>query len=141
MKILHCVYENILNNYPIPPPEQGGILGMKNGIVCEYYHDNSCSISDKAVYEPDVDCLNRTIEEWDERGVLFAGIIHSHISGQDSLSSDDKLYIELLFRVMPEWMNELYFPIVLPEQRQVISYVAKKSDETANIQPDEVYII
>lgn len=141
MKLLQNVYLKMLNSYPIPPPEQGGIIGIKNSIVCEYYHDNSKNATDRAVYEPDINALNQRIEKWDKYGIQFAGIVHSHLLGQNTLSFGDKEYIKTLFNALPEWINELYFPIVIPESRQVISFNAKRKDENVIVQQDEIHII
>ena len=139
MKILKSVYLKILGSYPVPPPEQGGILGIKNGIVCEYYHDGSCNIADRAVYEPDVDTLNRKIEEWDAQGISFGGIVHSHLSGQNTLSAEDKKYIELLLGTLNG--QTLYFPIVIPSAEQVISYVAERKSGDIIIRQDEIHMV
>lgn len=141
MKITQSIYEKILNKYPIPPPEQGGILGIRNGVVCKYYHDITCTITESSVYELDVDSLNEKIEEWERKGIEFAGIIHSHMLGQDTLSSGDKAYIKTLFNNLPEWIKELYFPIVIPKTKQVVSYIAKRYNENVIIQQDEIHII
>ena len=39
MKILSKVYNDILQNTPNLPTETGGLIGMENGIVSEYYKD------------------------------------------------------------------------------------------------------
>ena len=141
MNINKNVYEEVKNAYSIPPPEHGGILGVKNGIIYKYYHDGSSNATDRATYEPDVNLLNQKIEEWSEFGIQFAGIVHSHLLGQNTLSSGDKEYIKTLFNALPGWINELYFPIIIPEAKQVISFVAKRKDENVIVQQDEIHII
>ena len=141
MKLLQNIYLKILNSYPIPPPEQGGIMGVKNSIICEYFHDNSKNTTDRAVYEPDINAINQRIEEWDKNGIQFVGIVHSHLLGQNTLSSGDKEYIKMLFNYLPECIKELYFPIIIPQAKQVISFVAKRSEKDVIIQQDEIHII
>lgn len=141
MKLLQNVYLEMLNSYPIPPPEQGGIIGMKNNVVCEYYHDNSKNPTDRAVYEPDIYALNKKIEEWNKNGIQFAGIIHSHLLEQNTLSSGDKEYIKQIFDKLPKDINKLYFPVIIPESKQVISFVAKRKHKELIIQQDEIRII
>lgn len=141
MKISQNVYLKILNNYPVPPPEQGGILGIKNGTICEYYHDNSSNVTDRAVYEPDVNVLNQVIKDWHEHGIQFAGIIHSHLIGQNTLSSGDEEYIKKLFNNVPECIDELYFPIVIPETKEIVSFLAKRKNTDVIIQSDKIFII
>ncbi len=141
MRIKQFIYERMLKEYPIPPPEQGGILGMKDDLICEYFHDDTCSITERAIYEPNVLVLNQKIEEWDNQGIQFAGIVHSHMAGQYSLSSSDKEYIKALFDELPEKVKKLYFPIIVPEDKLVIAFVAKRSNKDVIIQSDEVHII
>lgn len=141
MKLLQNVYLKMLNSYPIPPPEQGGIMGMKNSIVCEYYHDNSKNATDRAVYVPDIDALNQKIEEWNRNGIQFAGIIHSHLLEQNTLSLGDKEYIKQIFNNLPKVIDKLYFPIVIPDSKQVVSFVAKRKNKDVIIQQDEIHII
>ena len=140
MKILRNIYLEMLNKFPVPPPEQGGILGMKNGVICEYYHDDYSSVTDRAVYEPDVNVLNQIIEEWYENDIQFAGVIHSHLIGQNTLSSGDKDYIKKLFKSMPECIDELYFPIIIPETKNVISFVGKRKTTDVTIKSDIIYL-
>lgn len=141
MKILKNVYDEILKSYVVPPPEQGGILGIKNNTVCEYCHDGNSIITDTAVYVPNVDFLNKKIGEWSECSVEFAGILHSHLSNQVTLSSGDKEYIGLLFDTLPKCTNELYFPIVIPETKEIISFVARRCEKAIVIQSDKIDII
>ena len=141
MKISQNVYLKIMSSYPLPPPEQGGIMGMKNGVICEYFHDNSSDEIHKAVYELDVDVLNRKIQEWSEQNIQFAGIVHSHMLGQNTLSSGDREYIKVLFNNLPEWIDELYFPIVIPESKQVLAFVIQRKEKDVIIQQDEIHII
>lgn len=141
MNIIENIYLKILDSYSVPPPESGGILGIKNGMVCEYYHDNSCRIANKAVYVPNVNILNLKIEEWNKHGIMFSGIIHSHMFGQSKLSSGDIEYIKQIFNNISEGIDELYFPIVIPEAKQVISFVAIRKDKDVIIQQDEIHII
>lgn len=140
MRITKDVYEKIQSKYVMPPPEQGGIIGIKNGVVCEYYHDSFCGFTDKAIYEPAVDILNQKIEEWLENDIQFAGIVHSHVLGQDALSSGDINYIKVLFDNFPEWIDELYFPVIIPEAKQLISFIAKKEKKDVIIHRDEIHI-
>lgn len=141
MKIKREVYEKILNSYPLVPPENGGIIGCKDGIICKYFHDNSSNITDKAVYCPDVDTLNDIIDKWGECGVEFAGIVHSHRTDESSLSINDKEYIRSLFKVLPESMSKIYFPIVLPESKQFVSHLVIKGFDDILYVEDVVRIV
>lgn len=141
MNIKESVYLKILDCYSVPPPESGGILGMKNDVVCQYYHDNSNIEERAAIYVLDVVTLNQKIDEWQKIGVEFAGIIHSHMLGQNTLSLGDIEYIKQTFNNIPECVDELYFPIIIPEDKHVISFVAKRSEKDVIIRQDEIHII
>lgn len=127
MNVTEKVLKKIIDSYPLAPPENGGILGSKAGIICEYFHDK-CSIMDRAVYVPNVEMLNSVIEKWSENGIDFAGIIHSHISDNGSLSYNDKIYICSIFDNLPISVNSLFFPIFLPKTSKIIPYVAVRGN-------------
>lgn len=117
MNIKESIYLKMLDCYSVPPPESGGILGIKNSVVCEYYHDSSSRIGERALYVLDVDTLNLKIDVWQKSGIEFAGIIHSHMLGQNTLSSGDIEYIKQVFNNIPECVDELYFPIIIPKDK------------------------
>lgn len=141
MYITKNVYDEIPESYSLPPPEQGGILGVKNGIVCEYYHDDSVGTTESAVYVPEVAVLNKKIEEWSAEKITFGGIIHSHLLGQSKLSAGDEEYIKQLFELLSPKINLLYFPIIIPETGDFISFVAERGKNGVTIRPDEIHII
>lgn len=124
MKIKTGLKEVILSHYSIVPPEQGGILGMKNGIVCSYIHDITTSKSECAVYRPNNSLLNNCIEKWANEAIDFCGIVHSHPNGQDVLSSGDMEYINKLYDMNPH-LKKAYFPLVLNGQSLIVYAVEK----------------
>ena len=73
MKILSKVYNDILQNTPNLPTETGGLIGMENGIVSEYYKDIGISTEKIDQYIPNVNDLNRIIEKWNKENILFYG--------------------------------------------------------------------
>ena len=112
VKIQKETCEEILSRYSPAPPEEGGILGMRGGVICRYVHDVSRPVTDRAVYVPDTAFLNRCIAGWFDEGIDFCGIAHSHPAGQDTLSSGDLAYIEKLYRANGQ-LGTLYFPLIL----------------------------
>lgn len=140
MDILEKVCQLITHSYPAVPPENGGILGIRDGVVCEYLHDRSSQLTDKAVYIPDVQWINCCIEEWNRKGISFGGIIHSHLSGQMYLSDTDKEYIHLIMNAMPGSVNKLYFPIIIPGEK-IICFSAWKTERDVVIREEAVHII
>lgn len=141
MKILKNVYDKIITAYPPAPPEHGGILGIKDGIICDYMHDSSNTQSVYAVYIPDTELFNRKIEKWMSEGTEFAGIVHSHIKDCRTLSSGDKEYITALFNSIPERIELLYFPVVTPHTGQMYSYAAVRTKDGITIMPDQIDIV
>ncbi len=139
MKILSDVYEQIIQ-CPSVPPEKGGILGMKNGVVCSYFFDNNISQSNSAVYIPNVDFLNAKIREWEKKGIAFSGIFHSHPKNQPELSADDIEYIKVIFQAMPASIKTLYFPVVLPNV-ELVSFKAIYQEDAVHILEDKIKII
>lgn len=122
VKIYNDILNEIIKQMPIVPPEAGGIIGGKDGQVCcwEYdkgYSEKGCS------YSPNVNFLNKVIEEWIDKGYDFMGIFHVHFGGSKSLSDGDKNYIEKIMKAMPSVIEKLYFPIVVQPEKQLISYV------------------
>lgn len=139
MKILSEVYDQIIQ-CPSVPPEKGGILGVKNGAVCSCCFDNNLSQTNNAVYIPDVDFLNAKIQEWEEKGISFGGIFHSHPINQPELSVDDIEYIKVIFQAMPASIKSLYFPIVLPNVA-LVSFKAIRQGDAIYIHEDKITII
>ena len=78
-------------------PETGGILGSREGKLQAFFYDEKGSCSKKC-YIPDVECLNRQIKKWNEDGLEFAGIVHSHWDKKE-LSAQDIRYARQVVRV------------------------------------------
>ena len=95
---------------------------------------------DKAVYIPDTDNLNNTISQWNENGICFMGVFHSHPVDQETLSSDDIEYIKSIFCSMPESITELYFPVVIPKSH-ICSYRLKNINHRIVIIDDKIDIV
>lgn len=139
MKIEKCFYESFLSSCPYTPPEIGGILGGKNGVVTDIVIDNRNAVLNKAVYIPDIDFLNSKIEEWEKQNIEFYGIFHTHIS-ESTLSNDDRINIEKVMCSMPKSIIKLYFPIVI-SQKEMIVYVAERKKNKINIYLENIDII
>ena len=57
MKIRKNTYLKILNSYStLVPPEEGGILGSKDGVICEYEHDCLEQTSNVALFDESARC-------------------------------------------------------------------------------------
>lgn len=140
MKILANVLNYIINFYSTVPPESGGILGGTQNTITEYYHDNSIQSDMIAEYIPNIFHLNIKIHTWYKNGIEFYGLIHSHPSAEDTLSSSDIDYITNIMKAIPETNLSLYFPIIIPHQK-IIPYIAQKKDNNIKISKDILQII
>ena len=114
MRISENIYKQLLNNCNPVPPESGGILGGKNGIITYLFFDLH-STRYSSYYQPNIDNLNSCISEWNKKGIEFYGIFHTHASNWGSLSIADKEYINQIMLAMPPYINHLYFPLVFPK--------------------------
>lgn len=123
MQISKSILNDILKNMPSIPPEVGGILGGKEGRICVWRFDKGYS-GRGCVYCPNVEYLNRVIEEWDKAGFEFMGMIHVHFGGAEHLSNGDKNYIKKIMNAMPYFIKELYFPVVVQPAKEIVSYKA-----------------
>lgn len=139
MIILSEIYTKLIN-CPDVPPETGGIIGINGNIVCECFHDsNSCEYN-RAIYIPNVELLNDKIQQWQKINIHFAGIFHTHPIGQPDLSIDDISYINNIFQAVPMSVNNLYFPIVLPNLK-LIPYKAIRFGDSIQVIEDKLKII
>lgn len=141
MKILTHVYQYICNSVPSAPPEIGGILGSMDGVVCKCQIDSGRPKSCGCSYSPNVDILNNTINSWQKEGILFHGIFHTHFFGVRTLSDGDIAYIDAILHAMPVYIHELYFPIVVLPEKQMVPYLARRSGKTVDIKTDELIIV
>lgn len=135
MQLTNDIYMSILNS-PDCPPETGGILGGKHGVVTHIAIDMGLGDYDR--YTPDTSHLNSIIAKWAEQGISLLGIYHTHFDGGIQLSNGDIRYIS---EIMDRTDNgiALYFPIVLPG-KSIIAYRAEKNGELSIIS-DKVEII
>ena len=140
MYITKEVYQQIIDSYPLVPPENGGIIGSRNGIVFQYLHDYSGQPNTIASYQPNTEWMNQSIDRWSDAGVVFAGILHSHPQEQTALSQSDRLYITQIMRSLPESINRLFFPVVIPGKR-IISFTAVRRGNQVSIQPDAIELV
>ncbi|HCJ93218.1 MAG TPA: hypothetical protein DHV92_07870 [Ruminococcaceae bacterium] len=137
MIITRQIKETVSLMFSPAPPEQGGILGMKNGVISAFVLDNSEQKTESAEYSPNTQFLNRQIEKWADEGIEFCGILHSHPSGQTTLSGSDMEYIKELYHVNL-WLEKTYFPLII-DGCDMIVYAVEKSNgkiEVKRTQPE-----
>lgn len=136
MKIKRETYIKILEQIPIHPPEKGGILGEKDGVIMVVQVDEGIDCQVPCCYMPNVDYLNETIEQWNKINIDFAGVFHTHFYGVDTLSRTDEKYIRKIHSSMPRGIDKLYFPLVLPELRKIVSYISIRNNNEIVIKKD-----
>lgn len=125
MTIAQHTYQALCDAFSPVPPEAGGILGSKDGCVCAFVYDPGTPDISRNCYTPDVDFLNSVIEQWQEEGITFCGIVHSHPAGHRKLSNVDLAYIQTIMNCMPAQIRELYFPVIIPGEG-IFPYQAKR---------------
>lgn len=125
MIIGNKTYQEIISIQNNMPPETGGILGGTDGCVTTIAYDCGKIGTKKCSYTPDVDMLNQTINEWQDRGIDFMGIFHSHFFGVKTLSEGDKRYILHIMRNMPKSVSFLYFPLIVMPERVMVVFKAE----------------
>lgn len=137
--IIHkSTYNKILSHFYSLHNEQGGIIGIRSGVVCEYEHDIQEDYIEDVSYVPNITFLNRKINEWYIKDIEFAGIVHNHPDGHDTLSFGDINYAKLLLDCNSE-LGSLYFPIIC--NNQIVAYRIEKSEHRLNVILDEVKIV
>lgn len=140
MKIAQTILNRILDDMPLQPPEEGGIIGGKEGKVICWIHDKG---SDEygCRYSPNTDKLNESIGSWMENGYEFMGIVHAHFGNSRLLSEGDKKYIERIVKAMPSFIDKLYFPLVIQPEKEMISYVAIRNGDKVAIRQDQILVV
>lgn len=139
MEIRHQFYQKLLHAFPAVPPEAGAILGGQNGTITHFAYDSGILCYESAIYTPSTDRLNRVIQEWAGQDISFYGIAHSHPPGQVELSISDMAYIMRIMDHMPDSIQTLFFPLVIPGER-IIPFVAHRASGTISISPDTVLL-
>ena len=101
--ILLCkdVYLSITESFTSREKEAGGILGQKGTIISDFEFDkgqNSCPLK----YVPDVSRLNKCLAAWNDAGISFCGMIHTHINGYHKLTNSDIDYGRKILAAFPD---------------------------------------
>ena len=107
------VKQAIENTIGARQAESGGMLGTTDGgkTIDHYYFDKTASTT-RGMYSPDANTLNRVIEKWNQNGIQFCGIIHSHPLGVTKPSREDTEYAERILENMTLPNDTLLTPIV-----------------------------
>ena len=110
MVISQNVYSQLSSTLGILQPELGGILGLRGGVVREFYFDEGNQF-DCNSYFPSITNLNRQILRWSKAGARFCGVIHSHPMGNTTLSQNDISFARKIIELNNHHIGMVYFPI------------------------------
>lgn len=141
MKIFPHIYEQLLASVRPCPPESGGILGGQDGIVTCFFLDRGLdNFNRDSIYSPDIGLLNHTIAFWQEKGIEFYGLFHTHARHEGRLSPQDIRYIRTIVKALPEKTEPLYFPVVFPGEK-MIGYCARRYDGDVVVADDKIVFV
>lgn len=108
--IQESILEQIKATIGIAPIESGGIIGVKNNVICAYCFDEG-NVGNIAEYQPDPEKFNSIIRAWTDKRIFFIGIVHSHANSYDKPSLGDKIYANNLMEAN-SYLKAVVFPIV-----------------------------
>ncbi len=141
MRIQEKIYNNIINFADDCRCECGGILGgKKDNCIADVFFDKGKDMGYPCVYKPDVESLNRQIKKWQLEHIQFMGMFHTHVGNATGLSETDRDYIRVIMQAMPENITNLYFPILVLPQKELIAYRAIKAEGEIQIKMEPVYV-
>lgn len=128
MEITQKVLDEMKEQLPERLPETGGIIGGTSNRITECWIEHASLLREgvPCSYAPNVEKINAKIQEWQENGIQFLGMFHTHYFGVDSLSEGDVKYIRNIMNQMPEEIKCLYFPLFVFPEKKLILYLAKK---------------
>ncbi len=143
MVITKSVFEKIKSALFASSYEAGGILGSEDNTVISHIvidvpiQAPACACS----YSPNIEFLNKQIENWQINQILFKGVFHSHFAGVKTLSKGDIQYIYTILNSMPSEIEYLYFPIFVFPQNELVCYKAIKQQNKISILYEDLYIV
>lgn len=139
MIIKREVYEQMIYCHKVPP-EVGGIMGGRNGIIDTIVIDKG-NLTDTGIkYIPNVQLMNQYIQKWYMEKINFYGMFHTHLPQWERLSRSDKKYIKKIMNHMPSEIECLYFPLVFPDY-MIKSFRAVKRNGNIYVVNDNIKII
>lgn len=128
-----------LASIPVMEYEIGGIIGEKNNIICEVCFDKTRPNYRMGIYKANTEYLNKKIEEWQNNSINFCGIFHTHTDKSKSLSKGDIETIKAIMKDLPNDIDKLYFPLILPKDKLYL-YSAKIKNNTVKIYSEKYKI-
>lgn len=116
--------------------ERGGVLGIKDDVLVEFHPVENLS-KERSSYIPSFEMLNDIAEDFEKRGVEFAGIIHSHAvgmcNGGSLLPSKEDLDFFKNFMEENKQFKKLLFPIITTkDDKKMIAWYSFESNHLSN---------
>lgn len=108
------IYKRVVETLRAAPVESGGILGIKDNVICAYCFDDT--YNSYSEYVPNTDVLNDVIDRWHDEGIDFIGIVHSHPNSYNKPSEKDLIYLQKLV-INNDFLTRIIFPIVTKEEK------------------------
>lgn len=140
MTIEKEVFEKIIFLSSKASKEVGGIIGGKDNCISYFAIDEGIHTNERCIYKPNVIFLNEIINDWEQIGIDFYGLFHTHRGG-GSLSEKDIRYIKIIMNSMPNSIKELFFPVINCEEKTMIIYMAENKKEDIEIKKINYEII
>lgn len=81
--------------------ETGGILGLSEGIITHYYHDQDGKQIEGG-YFPNYEDLNWILAQWKRVGTEFGALLHIHAPGKCVPSASDLRYVSAILSFNPK---------------------------------------
>lgn len=124
---------NELKKHPyVDDHETGGILGGNDDCIMYVVYDDGIKTHRRCAYYPNVKHINEAIERWEELGIDFYGLFHTHKGGIE-LSEEDICYINRIVKLMPPRVKRLMFPVINVYDQNIAFYLANRIDEYVDI--------
>ncbi len=128
---------NVLKNISINDYEIGGIIGGRKNIVFNVCFDKTDIQYNMGVYTANVEYLNSVIKMWQNDSIEFYGIFHSHTNGVRDLSKGDIDSICTIMKGLPNDIDKLYFPLIIPNET-VLLFSAQRLEHEISITKENV---
>ena len=136
MRIKESVCREIIGSLGGGANETGGILGRKGSLICRFQADKG-EESCPCFYRPNVDFLNEVLDIWEEEGIVFCGVVHSHPDGSPLLSPADLRYAQAVVQAMPD-ISPILFPLVTKSEGEIDIAFFDMTDGGKRIEPERV---
>ena len=81
-------YERLRETVGKLPPETGALIGEVSSIITQVWFDERAG-SGQEYYKPSFAEAEEVVCGWQEKGIHFAGVVHSHIADYPTLSPMD----------------------------------------------------